>query len=59
MKEIIERKLKELDKSYDWWLEKFDEHDDKYKTDRLNTIRSKMNVLREVLEIYESKNNSK
>ena len=59
MKEIIEKKLKELDESYDWWLEKLDEHEEKYMEDRLYTIRSKMSVLREVLEIYESENNSK
>ena len=50
MKEIIERKLKELDESYDYWLEKLDEHEEKYIEDRLYTIRCKMNVLKEVLE---------
>lgn len=50
MKEIIEKKLKELDESYDWWLEKLDEHEEKYIEDRLYAIRCKMSVLKEVLE---------
>ena len=59
MKEIIERKLKELNESYDFWLEESDNQEREYIEDRLYTIRSKMNVLKEVLEIYESENNTK
>lgn len=59
MKEIIEKKLKELDESYGYWLEQSDKNDEKYIEDRLYSIRSKMSVLKEVLEIYESENNSK
>lgn len=59
MKEIIERKLKELNESYDLWLEESDNQEREYIEDKLYIIRSKMNVLKEVLEIYESENNTK
>lgn len=58
MKEIIERKLKELNTSYDFWLGEIDEHDDEWIEDRLHSIRSKISILEEVLEDA-SKNNSK
>lgn len=55
----MKEKLKKLDESYDYWIKESENQEREYIEDRLYTIRSKMNVLKEVLEIYESKNNTK
>lgn len=59
MKEIIEKKLKELNTYYDFWLGEIDEHDEEWIEDRLHSIRAKISILEEVLQIYESENNTK
>lgn len=62
MKEIIERKLKKLNRQYDEYLNRWDKIEDTvsfendYITDRLNNIRSNIRLCNEILEEIKENN---
>lgn len=55
MKEIVERKLKELEKSFDYYLEKYDNENLEYQANKINELRAKISILNEVLKESEGK----
>ena len=55
MKEIVIRKLQELEKDYDMWLERYDKEGLDYQEKELYDIHTKIRVLKEVLRESEGK----
>ena len=50
MKDKIKSKIKELEETYDYWLEAYDREGLEYQEKRLDIIRAKIDVLKELLE---------
>ena len=50
MKEIVERKLKELNESYDMWLKRYDKEGLRYQEKELYDIKAKIRILEEILK---------
>lgn len=56
MKEIIERKIKDLEETKSIWIDRLDHgslFDDTYVYERIKTCRDKIDVLKDILDEYE------
>lgn len=53
MKELILKKLEELDKDYDMWLNAYDRDGLEYQEDELLIVRTKISILNEIIREYE------
>lgn len=56
MKEIIERKIKDLEETKSIWIDRLDHgslFDDSYVYERIKTSRDKIDVLKDILDEYE------
>lgn len=62
MKEIIERKIKDLEETKSIWVDRLDQgslFDDSYVYERIKTSRDKIDVLKDVLDEIEEIENGK
>lgn len=50
MREKVEAKLKELEESYDYWLEMYDKEQLEYQEQELRELKEKIYLLKELLE---------
>lgn len=60
MKEIIERKIKDLEETKSIWVDRLDKgslFDDTYVYERIKTSRDKIDVLKDVLDEFEELEN--
>lgn len=54
MKEIILKKLEELEKDFDMWLTHYEEEGWEYQEKELNNVRAKISILNEILRESEN-----
>lgn len=49
MKELILKKLEELDKDYDMWLRHYEDEGLEYQEEEIRVVRAKISILNEII----------